>query len=327
MDRSWNQLAERCNLFYDAPSGLYKELLKEAEVELANRCSLYKASISYNFANIQVEGKPQNSVQLPSTYKSMISVWFNGNEIPYREKHQWSFSKGTGGMTVQSGTPNYYDLANGFIFFDKAPSTSDVVDCYFRANMINDSNLDKSVMMQPKVVDDTGEGNYDQVSIQTSIGAELDGFGCGAIYHNNAGTLCRLSNLKFNSISNDSREPFDPGQYKLRTTSSETYYDLNRFALYKQIFDGGDGAGGDFENGVVADNVHKKGIITFYRKVGPVIENDYHLNLCDYAIYMASAKKNPELSMSHLQVWEQRLNQILNDNIDKELPMGMKEEI
>ena len=42
---------------------------------------------------------------------------------------------------------------------------------------------------------------------------------------------------------------------------------------------------------------------------------------------MASAKTNPELSMRHLQIWEQRLTEILNDNIDKELPKGIKEEI
>ena len=106
MDKSWNQLSDRCNLFYTAPSGLYKELLKEAEVELANRCSLYKLSMSYNFADLQQTARPQNSVMLPPSYKSMISVWVNGDEIPYREKHQWTFNKGTNGMPVQIGTPN-----------------------------------------------------------------------------------------------------------------------------------------------------------------------------------------------------------------------------
>lgn len=42
---------------------------------------------------------------------------------------------------------------------------------------------------------------------------------------------------------------------------------------------------------------------------------------------MATAKADPELSMKHLQIWEARLLEILNDNIDKELPIGMKEEI
>ena len=311
MDKSWNQLSDRCNLFYTAPSGLYKELLKEAEVELANRCSLYKASMSYNFANMQVANLPQNSIQLPNSYKSMIAVWVNGDEIPHREKHQWTFNKGDGGMTVQSGTPNYYDLANGFIFFDKAPSSSDVVDFYFRANMINDSDLDKSVMLLPNIVSGTGDGNYDKVKIQTSIGAELDGFGCSAVYYSprgdgTTGTTCTLSNLKFVGSSNDSREPFDPGQYKSRWTT-----DLHNHSNFNfQLFEGGDGSGADFNDSDVADNVHKKGVITKYRLVGPVIENDYHLNLCDYAIYIASAKADPELSMKHLQIWEARLLEI-----------------
>ena len=319
MDKSWNQLIERCGLFHDAPGGLYKELLKEAEVELANKCSLYKASVSYNFANIQVVGKPQNSVQLPPTYKSMISVWVNGDEIPHREKHQWTFSKGDSGMTVQSGTPNYYDLANGFIFFDKAPSTSDVVDCYFRANMPNDPNLDRSVMLLPDINSSTDD---DRVNIATSIGSEIDGFGCYAIYYDNNGGSHRLSNLKFKSEGIDSREPFDPGQFGIRGLEHQNHN------ISLQQFEGGDGAGGDFD-GTPSDthNYFRKGFIGLYRLVGPVIENDYHLNLCDYAIYMASAKTNPELSMRHLQIWEQRLTEILNDNIDKELPKGIKEEI
>ena len=48
--------------------------------------SLYKASFSYKFANIQSLSGQVNSVILPNTYKSMVSVWVNGNEISHREK-------------------------------------------------------------------------------------------------------------------------------------------------------------------------------------------------------------------------------------------------
>ena len=34
MDKSWDQLSDRCNLFFKSPDGLYIELLKEAECEL-----------------------------------------------------------------------------------------------------------------------------------------------------------------------------------------------------------------------------------------------------------------------------------------------------
>ena len=337
MDKSWNQLSDRCNLFYTAPDGLYKELLKEAEVELANKCSLYKASISYNFANIQTSTRIQNSVKLPNTYKSMISVWVNGDEIPRREKHQWTFNKDANGMTVQSGTPNYYDLANGFIFFDKAPSTSDVVDCYFKAHMPNTENLSKNVMLKPLVVASTGEDNYDSVLIDCTIGAELDGFGCSAGFLDSSAKTHTLSSLKFNKEDHSTFEPFDPGQFTYprgNSLATDPHPENHPYYTY-QKFDGGDGSGADFieshsggsSTATTSDNFYRKGSIGSYRKVGPVIENDYHLNLCDYAIYMASAKGDPELSMKHLQIWEQRLTEILNDNIDKELPFGMKEEI
>ncbi len=322
MDKSWNQLSDRCNLFYTAPSGLYKELLKEAEVELANRCSLYKLSMSYNFADLQQTARPQNSVMLPPSYKSMISVWVNGDEIPYREKHQWTFNKGTNGMTVQSGTPNYYDLANGFIFFDKAPSTSDVVDCWFRANMPNDPNLDKNVMLMPEI---NGSSDDDRVFISTTIGSEIDGHNIYAGYYDSSGQAHSLVQLKYDGSGEvDSSEPYDPSQLSFRDSNVMS----NNRPMSLQTFTGGNDSGSDFTNTPLdAHEVYQKGVLGGYRLVGPVIENDYHLNLCDYAIYMATAKADPELSMKHLQIWEARLLEILNDNIDKELPIGMKEEI
>ena len=39
----WNKLVDRCLLFTDAPGGLLKALLKEAEEELANKLELYDA--------------------------------------------------------------------------------------------------------------------------------------------------------------------------------------------------------------------------------------------------------------------------------------------
>ena len=38
---TWDKLVDRCLLFTDAPGGLLKELLKEAQVELSNELELY----------------------------------------------------------------------------------------------------------------------------------------------------------------------------------------------------------------------------------------------------------------------------------------------
>ena len=82
MDKSWKQLAERCQLFVDEKDGLLIELLKEAECELANRCSLYKQ----NFTILFRDNTKSNAFKLPSTYKQMISVHIDGDLIPYKNK-------------------------------------------------------------------------------------------------------------------------------------------------------------------------------------------------------------------------------------------------
>ena len=310
MDRSWNQLVERCNLFYDAPSGLYRELLKEAEVELANKCSLFKQHYTILFR----DNEKLNAFKMPSTFKSMISVFINGREIPHKEKSDWSFtSNSSGPMKVQEGTPNYYTLGNSFIVFDKVP-TSGSADLYFRGNLQNHDNISKSVLLSPSL---NGQGN-DWVYIDTSMGDQINGLDVKYLEGNVINTL---TNITVNSSADlDDSDPLDLSQsvsYGVAVANDQK--DVN-FQLYQGDDDWS-------SQGLSNEYYVRTGIIKNYRTKGPVIENDYHLNLCDYAIYMASAKKDLELSIKHLQIWEQRLAEILNDNIDKELPMGMKEEI
>ena len=59
MEKSWSQLADRCSLFFDAPDGLYKELLKEAEQELANKCSLYTKHYTYQCTEEEISNALQ----------------------------------------------------------------------------------------------------------------------------------------------------------------------------------------------------------------------------------------------------------------------------
>ena len=47
----WNKLVDRCLLFTDAPGGLLKSLLKEAESELANKLELYDALYTIEVPN------------------------------------------------------------------------------------------------------------------------------------------------------------------------------------------------------------------------------------------------------------------------------------
>lgn len=307
MDKSWNQLSDRCNLFYTAPSGLYKELLKEAEVELANRCSLYKEHFAYEFN----DNTNANSQVLPANYKSMINVWVDGDLIPYREKSNWVFTKGANvnnpTMTVQKGKPNYYDLANGHIVFDKVPSSSTTIDIYYRANV--NKTLTKAVLVQP-----LADG---KVKINTDLGGEL--IGATVSMEDNG----EENNITIASVGSDQQQFYSPSQ--LQDLNNESTPTLRPHSpIYMTLFNGTE----DWSANDPPIQLHiQQGWIENYRNYAPLIDGDYHLNLCDYAIYMASAKADPELSMKHLQIWEQRLIEILNDNIDKELPIGMKEEI
>tara|TARA_R110002020_G_scaffold168040_2_gene356676 strand:- start:7958 stop:8872 length:915 start_codon:yes stop_codon:yes gene_type:complete len=304
MDKSWNQLADRCQLFFTAPSGLYKELLKEAELVMANKCSLYKEHFTYKF-NTNIDS---NSQVLPSNYKSMINVWVDGNLIPYRDKSNWTFTKGTDAnypvMTVQTGTPNYYDLASGHIVFDKIPSSSTTVDIYYRANV--GKTLTKSVLVLPVA--------GGKAKINTDLGAEI--IGAILICEDNGSA----NSITLDQLSTTSQQYVSPSQ--LQDYNNTVVGEENQICLTEYI------GGGDWDANEPPTQLHlQQGWIQNYRNYAPLIDGDYHLDLCEYAIYIASAKSNPELSMKHLQIWEQRLTEVLTDNIDKELPIGMREEI
>ena len=149
------------------------------------------------------------------------------------------------------------------------------------------------------------------------MGDQINGLGVNYIEGDGVNTLSDITVLP--NIDFNHSDPLDLSQSVNFNDGSNDLKDVN----YELYVGGGDWSSQSIPN----QNYARTGIIKNYRTKGPVIENDYHLNLCDYAIYMASAKKDLELSMKHLQIWEQRLTEILNDNIDKELPMGMKEEI
>tara|TARA_Y100001963_G_scaffold101200_2_gene139229 strand:+ start:1657 stop:2604 length:948 start_codon:yes stop_codon:yes gene_type:complete len=315
MEKSWNQLADRCNLFFDAPDGLYKELLKEAECELADKCSLYKNNYTYKIGEDEIS----NALQLPNDYKSMIGVWVDGNLIKRVEKTQWDFNKGNlyqyPVMTVDTGTPEFYDLANGFLVLNKTPSTSNTIDIYYKATLSSPSNngIAKPTLIIPR--------NMGQVYINTSLGAELNGSTVvfeepGDILSGGGGNVC--SDIVYQGLSSNYPSPTQ----LLDLETGADRFDANSWMVYEASDEEWAREPLQAEQGFI-----QQGWIRGYSKYAPVIDGDYHLALCDYALYIASAKTNPDLSMKHQQIWEKRIRETLNDNLDKELPIGIKEEI
>lgn len=357
MEKTWTQLSDRCNLFFDAPSGLYKELLKEAECELANKCSLIHMSYSYNLSPSATYPNPTNSLKLPSNYKHMLGVWINGNLITQKDETLWSFNSTVDGRKVPSGTPGHYTVYNEFLVLDRIPPSSAIVDVKYKANLPNTEHIAKTILCRP--FEDPITPSHQRVVIDTTLGENLNGRNLiinspNEVEDPNLGGTGSAVYLRLEYQPED-WTTINPLQPYENTASQDTIFDPSPITKRSEILEQTTGEVTRFETniggwykaetgneypreqyGPAGNSVDlttemsewwSKGVVLNYRIVGPVIENDYHLALCDYAVYMASAKKNAELSMKHQQIWEKRLFDTLNDNLDKELPMGMKEEI
>ena len=317
MEKSWKQLSDRCQLFFDAPDGLYKELLKEGECELANRCSLHIQHhiLKFRYNNFR------NSYKLPNTFKSIHSVFIDGNEIPRVDLNNIHFEARTNeSMKPPIGTPQQYSLANGFIYFDKMPTdtgsgSNPVCDIFFKASLQNSEGIPKSLTISPY----TDTDGY--CHIETTLGKELNGYEVRYIYYNTpAITDNILSNITFQSTGNeDFSDPLDIASTEFTDTTNSDHRGIS-FQLFRSVSD-------TWSAGVVEHNKLFTGVIPNYRQVAPVIDGSFHLTLCDYALYVASAKKNPALSDKHKMIWDRALSETLTENLDKELNNTIKEVI
>ena len=59
----------------------------------------------------------------------------------------------------------------------------------------------------------------------------------------------------------------------------------------------------------------------------PVISAMFHRALCDYAIAISAAKDNPQLHDKHWMMWNNGLNEIINQDADRELIHTIKREV
>jgi len=59
----------------------------------------------------------------------------------------------------------------------------------------------------------------------------------------------------------------------------------------------------------------------------PVIPDMYHRDLCNYAIAVASAKDNPQFHDKYWMLWQTSLNEIINQDADRELIHTIKREV
>ena len=59
----------------------------------------------------------------------------------------------------------------------------------------------------------------------------------------------------------------------------------------------------------------------------PIVPDMYHRDLCNYAIAISAAKDNPTLHDKHWALWQQNLQEIINEDANRELVHQIKSEI
>ena len=59
----------------------------------------------------------------------------------------------------------------------------------------------------------------------------------------------------------------------------------------------------------------------------PIIPDMFHRDLCKYAIAIASAKENPQMHDKHWNMWMQNIQEIINEDANRELVHTIRNEV
>jgi hypothetical protein len=308
MDYSWNGLADRCQLFLDAERPLLIELLKEAQSELSNECLLYDSVFTYIGGDLgyrEGDGRNTNYGVLPSDYLQDVGVWCNST--PLKKMSEKDFYYKDSGSTnyrrnvPDDGEPSFYYISGGHIQFDSNPNDTDEIMLYYKSRL---STSNASKMTYAKIL------STNRLSLPFDLKEELNNL---SVYGQGSSQQFVAYNLQYNgqyqeNIIPKSLDPFHYNTDQLNNPDGIT----NMCNQYNATI-GGDTSG------------LKMVQIAGFGGIAPVIPSEYHLSLCDYAIAIASAKKNPEMHDRHLSIWTARMQNIKNKDADKDLMFNIRE--
>lgn len=302
MDYSWNGLADRCQLFTDVERPLLIELLKEAQSELSNECKLYDAVFTYIGGDLgYVDKRNRHYGVLPTDYLEDVGVWCNGS--PLKKMSERDFYYTDSGSTnyrrnvPDTGSPSFYYISGGHIQFDSNPNDTDEMMLYYKARLVN-PNAHKLTYF-------TAIGNGTTIDLPFNLKKELNGLNVSTNNWNGLSLQYQLD------MSQSVPALLDPFYYNTSTSNNPDQVSVNgnRYSC----LDGGEISG------------VRMGQIMSFGRVAPVIPAEYHLSLCDYAIAIASAKKNPEMHDRHLSMWTARIQDAKNKDADKDLMFNIRE--
>lgn len=313
----WNKLVDRCLLFTDAPGGLLKELLKEAEVELATKLmiyeSIYKLTVpatDYGFGqSSHVAGREHNYHKLPSDYLQDVGVTHKGTAL--RKMSDDEVRRKTDGQSY-TGTPTAYSISGDYIVFNSAPRDGDVFMIHYKARMTERTSL-KVMTLQyyrhdgPHIWLDTDLGT-ELIGLKINFEAQSRTLAAGPIADlQNAPGLPDIVNTNLSDNPN-----VNPGAPILWGSSYTIVALDNDDSLV-------DDAWGNANGALIS--------VLNYRTIAPLIPEQFHTDLCSYAIAIANAKSSPETYNQYWTQWMMNMDNLVNEAADRDLIFSVREEI
>ena len=319
---TWDKLVDRCLLFTDAPGGLLKALLKEAEQELSNRLELYDSIYTLEVPNTdnglglfsstpEASKADHNYHKLPTDYIRDIAVFHEGRRLIKMSDEDFYRQSND---QIPSGTPTAYGISGDYIVFNATPQTGDTFIIHYKSEL-DDSNTDKVLTLLHY---DVQGSSTDYVWLDTTLTSLLDGYTFTVErtkYLLSAGTSGGMS------VPPGLPDRLHSNMYENKTNivSSVNFTKGSRYNIVD--VNGGSAA-------TSAENLTGGlGSLLNYRTVAPVIPERLHKNLCPYAIALANAKSAPELYDKHITTWELTMERLINEARDRDLIYSIREEI
>ena len=318
---TWDKLVDRCLLFVDAPGGLLKALLKEAEQELSNKLELYDSLYTITIPATNNGGgiwshrgtvADHNYIKLPNNYLRDIAVSHQGRKLRKMTEEEIFRKSDT---TVSSGTPMAYGISGEYIIFDSAPASGDTFVLHYKSLLTD--------VMTNKVVNvfyyhHAGPTIY----LDTTLGSALDTKKIA--FENQVETLSAGDNTVLvgpsgvMDIYQGNKASQDPSSVSIQeqTEILGSKYTVTAFTAENSLL----GSAWTHMNGAMAT-------IAGYRDIAPLIPDNFHIDLCSYAMAIASAKTAPELYDKHWAAWLMNMDNLINEAQDRDLIFSIREEI
>ncbi len=316
----WDKLVDRCLLFTDAPGGLLKELLKEAEQELSDKLMLFESLYKITVPNTDygLGASPHdnlaehNYAKLPPDYLQDIGVTHKGTHL--RKMTEDEINRNTIGQSY-TGTPTAYSISGEYIVFNTAPSKEDDFILHYKAR-ITDQTMNKVLTIQ-HYTQNVGVDN-DLIYLDTPLGDVLNG---SKFYFE-----AQITELTTGNKANATTSAGIPDTVHTNIPGGVVTTEAPNRLGSRYTLDG------DFTTeGSLADNINdingSMGTVLNYRNHAPLIPDQFHTSLCDYAVAIANAKSAPDIYNTYWTKWIMNMDNLINESADRDLFHSIREEI